>query len=132
MLKTNIFSLPREVIEYVVQYLDTYTAFNLFTTCKYFYLYNKKLCDKYRTDLISFHNKQLQLRHKLHNIILRNIFVESFNLYGECEDCGCLGFLRQVDLLNYHELHTLPTKCICIESCKINTFNLAYVMTQYS
>lgn len=115
----TIFSLPKEIImQHIFRYLDVYTKYNLLTTCKYFY--NKNQCDEYKRELIFFIVKQLELRKRIHNVLLRNIFIESYNISGECEDCGRLGFLRQVDSSNYDQrIDMLPTKCICIESCRL-------------
>ena len=118
MNQSNIFSLPHEIIEKIFKYLDAYSKYNLLTTCRYFY--DKDECDKYKKELMFFLDKQLELRRRIHNVVLRNIFVESYNIYGESEDCGRLGFLRQVDSSNDDErFNALPTKCICIESCRL-------------
>ena len=141
MIKSMLLlDLPFEIFDIIVESLDKYTQSSLLTTCKYVYVNYKSKCDGAISSLIEEHKKILRIRSNINRIITRNIFIELYNLHGECEQCNKVGFLFETDRTTYpYDYSLLTTKCICLEKCRIIcqycehfTYILSTSSTKYS
>ena len=109
-----IYDLPNDIIIYIVSKLDSFSKFSLSLTCKELQSIIDVIFDKKVVD--DFFNKKHVLHKYKCRIMNRNLFVESYVLHGECEECKKLGFLRQVTDIDF--CPEFPQfKTICLENC---------------
>lgn len=123
-----ISDLPNDIIYIIFSKLDKFSKVSLSLTCKELQsIVNVVHCKKSINDF--FIKKDLLHKYTC-RILNRQFFIESYVLHGECEDCRCLGFLREVTVDDFDPRYP-QFKTICLEKCKLVNYPIT-ISSHYS
>lgn len=102
-------NLPSDVLILIFNRLDIYSKISYLHVCKDF---NNIVDTKEKYDVLDkIKEDQIKLRNNrktINSIMTRNLYVDDYTLYGECELCNKKGFLRYQEIEGH---------CICLEHC---------------
>lgn len=110
--------LPLDIVYIIIDNLDVFSKFCLIHSYSFIY-YNidSRLYYNIRDYLKSEYDKQILLQKRINYFIKKNIVIEGYNYYGECENCRKVGWLKEIYKDNYNAMLEQETKGVCIEKC---------------
>ena len=116
----NITDLPDEILQLIFTSLDDHSIVMVGWTNKKFrqLLFEYVLLQKALWKVKKFVIHRKVTMNKINKIFRRNLCCEfGYVIYGECEQCYKLGFLREICSVYQNN----NSKCICIENCPTYT-----------